>query len=116
MGIIKPVSMTQSAQSDTGFAGAGRWIALASELPCSVIVFLFLGQLLFSAWFGPQAATVGALIGVIIGFTFGVYSVYVTIRHFERIDEAAADKRYQYMPSREEIFEEHDWSSKTSDE
>ncbi len=110
------VTMTQSAQSDPGFAGAGRWIALASELPCSVIVFLFIGQLLASQWFGQQAAMIGALIGVLVGFAFGVYSVFVTIRHFEKLDEAAKDKRRQYVPSREEIFEEHDWTSKTSDE
>ena len=116
MNINKPVTMTQSARSDTGFAGVGRWIALASELPCSVIVFLFIGQLLASQWFGQQAAMIGALIGVLVGFAFGVYSVFVTIRHFERIDQAAADKPRHYMPSREEIFEEHDWSSKVSDE
>ncbi len=103
-----PHGMAESETDRSGFAGAGRWLAVGSELPCSVIVFLFLGQIIGAELLGPGGGTAGGLVGVMIGLLFGTYSVYVTIRHFEQIEEHTVRRR-TYMPPREEIFREYEW-------
>jgi hypothetical protein len=107
--------MTESDSSSGAFTGVGRWLAVASELPCSVVIFLFAGQLIGQQIWGPGGAIAGALIGVILGFLFGIYSVYITIKRFEQLEiESRAHSRV-YMPPEDEIFEEYDWSSKKTE-
>ena len=108
--------MSESSSETPAFYGVGRWLAVASELPCSVIIFMFVGQIIGIQIWGEQGALTGALIGVILGFVFGVYSVYITIQKFEEIEAELASRSRQYMPPTEEIFEEYDWSSKRTDE
>ena len=50
------------------WGGMGRWIAVASELPCAVIALLFAGQIVGQAIWGPSGATWGAIIGSFVGF------------------------------------------------
>jgi F0F1-type ATP synthase assembly protein I len=88
-------------------ANIGRWIAIGSELPCSVIVLLYIGQMLGKIWWGYQGGIYGAILGVILGFFFGVYSIYLTIGYYEKIEQQEFAKR-TYMPSAEEIYEEVD--------
>ncbi len=45
------------------------------------------------------------MLGVFAGLIFGTYSVYLTIQHFEAIEQAESVRR-TYMPSIEEIMEE----------
>ncbi len=90
---------------ETGLAGAGKWCAIASELPCSVIVMMFIGQLLGGVWYGPAGATWGAIVGVLLGFVIGTVSVYKTVGHYEEVEKAARTRR-QYMPPMEEILED----------
>ena len=112
---VSQKNMNESRNPPAAFTGVGRWLAVASELPCSVIIFLFAGQLVGSQIWGPSGALTGALIGVILGFLFGIYSVYITIKRFEKIEEEAATRTRTYMPPEDEIFEEHDWSSKKTE-
>jgi Na+-driven multidrug efflux pump len=70
-----------------------------------VIVFLFIGQLLGSSWFGPQGATWGAMIGALAGFFIGTVSVYRTIGYLDKI-EAESRAKKPYMPPMEEILED----------
>ena len=112
---VRTQNMADSASSSGAFEGVGRWLAVASELPCSVIVFLFAGQLIGEQVWGPGGGLTGALIGVILGFIFGIYSVYVTIKRFEKLELEARSRTRAYMPSEEEIFEEYDWSSKKTE-
>ena len=43
-----------------GFEGMGRWFAVASEIPCSVVALLLVGQIAGTALLGPSGATTGA--------------------------------------------------------
>jgi len=95
----------ESSTSDHGIAGAGRWCAIAGEMPCAVISLLLVGQTLGSAVGGMQGAMTGAIIGVLVGLVFGAYSTYLTIQHLERV-EVAAQARRTYVPPMEEILEE----------
>jgi len=92
----------------------GRWLAVASELPCSIIIMLFIGQFLGSAWWGPQGGMWGALGGAMIGFLFGVYSVFVTIRYYDRLEHKTKIKT-TWLPPEEEIYEEFDFSDRMDD-
>lgn len=87
------------------FTGVGRWVAVASELPCMVIVMLYLGQILGTSWGGSSGGTWGAVIGALVGFILGVLSVYKTIAHYEKMDEAQSRKK-PYLPPMEEILED----------
>jgi len=107
--------MDENNDDGIGLAGAGRWLALASELPCAIIVFLFLGQIVGEALFGPSGGTVGGIVGVLIGLVFGTYSIYVTAQHLDRIERAQSVKR-QYMPPMEEITREYDWPQLTENQ
>jgi len=108
--------MSDSNENPGAFTGVGRWLTVASELPCSVIVFLFAGQLVGQQIWGDQGAITGALIGVILGFVIGIYSVFITIRRFEQIEAESLERNRKYMPPAEEIFEEYDWSSKKTND
>ena len=110
-------SDTGQSRSDSGMTGMGRWIAVASELPCSVVALLLVGQIVGSSLAGPTGGMWGALIGALFGFVFGVYSVFVTIRYFDRLD-AKTKRSTTYMPPMEEILEDvtFDLDSTTSDE
>ncbi|MFX0045724.1 MAG: hypothetical protein ACFE8Z_07745 [Candidatus Hermodarchaeota archaeon] len=104
--------MSQSDESrQSGLAGMGRWLAVGSELPCSVIILLYVGSFLGSSMWGPEGATTGAIIGALVGFVFGVYSVYVTIGYYDRLEHKATE-RGKYTPSPEEIYEEFDLPGK----
>jgi hypothetical protein len=83
----------------------GRWIAIGSELPCAVIIFLYAGQMLGEIWWGSQGRIYGALFGALLGFFFGAYSIYLTIDYYEKIEQQEFAKR-TYMPSIEEIYED----------
>lgn len=92
-------------QSGNGMAGMGRWLAVSSELPCAVVAMLLVGQIVGGSIAGPSGATLGALLGAVFGFVFGVYSVFVTIRYFDRLDVHTKQKT-TYMPPMEEILED----------
>lgn len=92
-------------ETTRGFSGIGPWIAVGSELPCSVIALLLVGQILGFAIGGPSGATWGAILGAIFGFFLGVYGVYKTIGYLELI-ERKSQKRPYYMPPMEEILED----------
>jgi hypothetical protein len=83
----------------------GRWIAVASELPCAVIALLMAGQIVGQSVWGPSGGTWGAIIGAFVGFAFGVYSVYLTIGYFDRLEQKTQEPR-PYMPPMEEILED----------
>ncbi len=110
-------SKNDQARSSDGMSGMGRWIAVASELPCAVIALLLVGQIVGSSIAGPTGAMWGALLGALFGFVFGVYSVYVTIGYFDSLD-AKASRKIGYMPPMEEILEDvkFDLDSTSSDE
>jgi hypothetical protein len=95
----------ERALSDGGMTGMGRWFAIASELPCSVIALLLVGQIIGGSIAGPTGAMWGALLGALLGFVFGVYSIFVTIKYFDRLDDT---KKHVtgYMPPMEEILED----------
>ena len=95
-------------QQDEGiFHGVGRWLALSSEMPCMVIIMLYIGQIMGTAWGGQQGGNLGALIGAFIGFIAGIYSVYYQVLRFEAAEDSQRRRR-KYMPSLEEIYEEVD--------
>jgi F0F1-type ATP synthase assembly protein I len=100
--------MTESDdQRQTGMAGMGRWLAVGSELPCSVIVMTYLGTFLGTAWWGPQGAIAGGVLGSLVGFVLGVLSVYKTVQYYDRLETQTKIRR-TYMPPAEEIYEEFD--------
>ncbi len=92
-------------EKDEGFSGIGPWLAVGSELPCSVIALLLVGQILGAAFGGPSGATMGAILGSIFGFFLGVYGVYKTIGYLELI-EKKSQERPRYMPPMKEILED----------
>ncbi|NHI82898.1 MAG: hypothetical protein EAX81_01155 [Candidatus Thorarchaeota archaeon] len=102
-------SDTDSVSS--GMTGIGRWLAVASELPCSIIIMLSIGNYLGSTWWGPQGALWGSLGGLLVGFLFGIYSVYVTVGYYDRMDQQSTMKR-TWSPPLEEIYEEFDFSDR----
>lgn len=95
--------MNQSRKQQS--SSTGRWIAIGSELPCAVIIFLYVGQMFGEIWWGGQGRTYGALIGALLGFFFGAYSIYITIGYYEKIEQQEFAKR-TYMPTIEEIYED----------
>ena len=108
--------MSLSEESkQSGLAGMGRWLAVGSELPCSVIILLYVGSFLGSSLWGPGGETTGAIIGALVGFVFGVYSVYVTIGYYDRIEHKVMKKR-TYSPPHEELYEEFDLPGKDESE
>ncbi len=94
-----------SERDDTGFAGMGRWLAIGSELPCSVVALLLVGQVIGQATLGQSGGMTGALVGAVLGFLLGVYGVYATVGYYEKMEVAAKTKR-TYMPPEDEIFED----------
>jgi len=97
--------MSSSDRQSSTWGGMGRWIAVASELPCAVIALLMAGQIIGQSVWGPSGGTWGAIIGAFVGFAFGVYSVYLTIGYFDRVEQQAQQPR-KYMPPMEEILED----------
>lgn len=104
-------------RSDEGMASVGRWLAVSSELPCAVIALLLVGQIIGSSISGPSGGIWGAILGALFGFAFGVYSVFVTIRYFDRLEAQTPTSR-TYMPPMEEILEDvvFDLDSTSDDE
>jgi F0F1-type ATP synthase assembly protein I len=92
-------------EKDRGFSGVGPRIAVASELPCSVISLLLVGQILGASFFGSSGAIWGAILGALIGFFLGVYGVYKTIGYLEIIEQKSQEKPH-YMPPMEDILED----------
>ncbi|MFW9849602.1 MAG: hypothetical protein ACFFF4_10685 [Candidatus Thorarchaeota archaeon] len=86
-------------------SGMGRWLAVGSELPCSVVAMLLVGQIIGQSIWGTTGATWGALLGAVFGFFLGVYGVYVTIQYYDQLEQVAETKR-SYMPPEEEIHED----------
>ena len=97
--------MSSSGRESSTWGGMGRWIAVASELPCAVIALLLAGQIVGQSVGGQTGGTWGAIIGAFAGFVFGVYSVYLTIGYFDRLDQKNQQPR-TYMPPMEEILED----------
>jgi hypothetical protein len=97
--------MSSSGSESSTWGGMGRWIAVASELPCAVIALLLAGQIVGQSVWGPSGGTWGAIIGAFVGFAFGVYSVYLTIGYFDRLEHESSRPR-TYMPPMEEILED----------
>ena len=97
--------MGMSSEEDTGLSGMGRWLAVGTELPCSVIALLLIGQILGQAIWGASGATWGALLGAVLGFFLGVYGVYITINYYDQLEQVAKVKK-SYKPSEEEIYED----------
>jgi hypothetical protein len=93
------------SEKERGFSGMGPWLAVGSELPCSVIALLLVGQILGHSVGGPDGATYGAILGAIFGFFLGVYGVYKTIGYLELIEQKSQE-RPKYMPPMEEILED----------
>ena len=93
------------SEKERGFSGMGPWLAVGSELPCSVIALLLVGQILGQSVGGPNGATYGAILGAIFGFFLGVYGVYKTVGYLELI-ERKSQERPTYMPPMEEILED----------
>ena len=58
-------------ESSRAFEGIGPWIAVASELPCTVIALLLVGQIMGGSIGGSSGATSGAIIGALLGFVLG---------------------------------------------
>jgi hypothetical protein len=97
--------MSEPKKEETGFGGMGRWLAVGSELPCSVIALLLAGQVVGQSIGGPSLALWGALLGALLGFALGVYGVYATIRYFDHL-ETVEEARPVYMPDMDEILED----------
>ncbi|MFW9844077.1 MAG: hypothetical protein ACFFEV_05855 [Candidatus Thorarchaeota archaeon] len=93
------------SDKERGFSGIGPWIAVGSELPCTVIALLLVGQIVGNSVGGASGSAWGAIIGAIAGFFLGVYGVYKTIGYLEHI-EHASQERSDYMPPMEEILED----------
>ncbi|TFG31911.1 hypothetical protein EU527_11330 [Candidatus Thorarchaeota archaeon] len=89
----------------SGFEGIGPWIAVGSELPCSVIALLLVGQIIGASAGGASGATLGAVLGAIFGFVLGVYGVYKTIGYLEQIEQKSRSSPV-YMPPMDEIMED----------
>ncbi|MFW9955824.1 MAG: hypothetical protein ACFFD3_14850 [Candidatus Thorarchaeota archaeon] len=83
----------------------GRWLAIGTELPCSVIALLLVGQIIGQSIGGLSGATLGALLGAVMGFFLGIYGVYATIQYYDKIEHKSKVKR-TYMPPEEEILED----------
>ncbi len=66
---------------------------------------VFIGDILGQTWGGPQGALTGAMIGAFVGLFLGVYSVYITIQYYDKLDLERPILR-QYRPSQEEIDED----------
>ncbi|MBS3794832.1 MAG: hypothetical protein KGY80_08045 [Candidatus Thorarchaeota archaeon] len=108
--------MSRSSESTNGgLAGVGKWIAISSELPCSVVVMVFVGQILGRFWFGQSGALWGVLIGALVGFFFGSYSVYMTIQYYDKMEKQDKERR-AYRPTDEEISKDYDFDSEDEKE
>ncbi|TFF93001.1 hypothetical protein EU546_06815 [Candidatus Thorarchaeota archaeon] len=92
-------------QDEEGLGSMGRWLAVGSEVPCSVVALLLVGQILGESLGGATGRVWGALLGALLGFGLGVYGVFVTIRYFDNL-ERETEARATYTPSMEEITEE----------
>jgi hypothetical protein len=93
------------SEKERGFSGIGPWIAVGSELPCSVVALLLVGQILGSSIGGPSGGTWGAIIGALAGFFLGIYGVYKTIGYLEMVEEKSQERPH-YMPPMDEILED----------
>jgi len=92
-------------EKEREFSGMGPWLAVGSELPCSVIALLLAGQVLGGSVGGPSGVIWGAVVGAVFGFFLGVYGVYKTIGYLELIEQKSQE-RPKYMPPMEEILED----------
>ena len=90
---------------ERSFSGIGPWLAVGSELPCSVITLLLVGQIVGASIGGASGATWGAILGALAGFFLGVYGVYKTIGYLELIEQKSQERPH-YMPPMEEILED----------
>lgn len=110
-------SNNERASPDEGMGNMGKWLAVSSELPCAVIALLLVGQIVGGSIAGASGATLGAILGALFGFVFGVYSVFVTIKYFDKLD-VVTKRRTGYMPPMEEILEDvtFDLESTSSDD
>jgi uncharacterized membrane protein len=93
------------SEKERGFTGMGRWLAVGSELPCSIIALLLAGRIVGGSIGGTSGETWGTILGAIVGFFLGVYGVYKTIDYLE-LNERKAQERPKYMPPMEEILED----------
>ena len=93
------------SEEERGFSGIGPWLAIGTELPCSVISLLLVGQIIGGSVGGSSGATWGAILGALIGFFLGVIGVFKTIGYLEMIEKESQGKA-TYMPPLEEILED----------
>lgn len=66
---------------------------------------VFIGHLLGQTWWGVQGAMTGAMIGAIVGLLLGMYSVYITIQYYDKLEKERPIMR-PYQPPWEEIDED----------
>ena len=92
-------------EKERSFSGMGPWLAVGSELPCSVITLLLVGQIVGASIGGQSGATWGAILGALAGFFLGAYGVYKTIGYLELIEQESKE-RPDYIPPMEEILED----------
>ena len=92
-------------EKERTFSGMGAWLAVGSELPCSIIALFLVGRIIGESIGGYSGATWGSVLGAMFGFFLGVYGVYKTIGYLEQI-ERESQERPEYMPPMEEILED----------
>jgi F0F1-type ATP synthase assembly protein I len=101
------MAQDEDQQEEGSFQGVGRWLALSSEMPCMVVIMLYIGQIVGTAWGGQPGGNFGAMIGAILGFIIGTISVYYQVERLEAA-EGLTRQRKKYMPSLDEIYAEVD--------
>ena len=93
------------SDSSRTFEGMGPWLAVGSELPCTVVALLLVGQVIGGSTGSPSGAIYGAIIGALFGFVLGIYGVYKTIGYLEHVQEKSQSHPV-YMPPMDEILED----------
>ncbi len=71
------------SQSNRKYENSFRYIGLGTEIPCMVIVGVFVGNLL-GQQFGGFWSTWGVILGAIFGFLLGVFNIYQIINQEEK--------------------------------
>jgi sugar/nucleoside kinase (ribokinase family) len=58
------------------YANIARYIAIGTELGMSVSFMTIVGYISFKKFLGDEFAAIGVVVGVVLGFFLGVYSLY----------------------------------------
>ncbi len=86
-----------SRNSEVDYGKYGRYLGLGSEIPCMVIVGVFVGNLLAQQYGGFWSAW-GVILGAIVGFLLGVFNIYKVIN----LEEKERKKHEREEPKIEE--------------